>query len=138
LVLDAATTAVGNYGFSRGVVVMRDQKFQPGDPVIFSMSKVSTEPGPRAVDIHPAPSGETYNYLVPKFWRVEQRHADDTVTLVTRRGKRHNVAVDDPRLRRANLWERWFYASRFPTASEPTAPSNQNPSHRVLAESATH
>ncbi len=85
-----------------------------GDPVVFRMTKVSTEPAKRAHDVHPAPSGETYTYLVDKFWTVSQVYGTGELLLVTRRGKQHRVAVDDPRLRPARLWERWLYRERFP------------------------
>ncbi len=89
-------------------------QLQPGDAVVFCVSKFSTDPGPRAEDIHPAEHGDTYSYLVPKFWRVEQLNSDGSLILVTRRGKRHTVHPTDPRLRAANFWERWFYRNRFP------------------------
>ena len=108
--------------------------FRPGDPVIFCMNKFSTDPGPRAEDIRPAAHGETYSYLVPKYWRVEQQNRDGTLVLVTRRGKRHVVSPVDPRLRSASLWERWLYGHRFPsrpTSSEPARDSSvlQDSSH---------
>ena len=67
--------------------------FKPGDPVIFRMTKQSTDPGPRAVDIHPAPAGEMYSYQVDKFWTVIEVLADGKVMLVTRRGKQRTVDV---------------------------------------------
>lgn len=93
---------------------------QPGDPVIFCMSKFSTEPGPRAADVHPAAHGETYSYSVNKFWRVIALEPDGTLILGTRRGKRHRVDPADPRLRRASFWERWLYARRFPPPGDTT------------------
>lgn len=90
------------------------RSFHVGDPVIFRMTKFSTDPGPRAKEVQPAPSGETYSYLVDKFWTVGQIATDGTLLLVTRRGKQHRVASNDLRLRPANWWERWMYAKRFP------------------------
>lgn len=98
-------------------------KFLPGDPVIFCVSKISTEPGPRAEDVYPAAHGDTYSYLVPKFWRVESLNPDGNLVLVTRRGKRHTVAPNDPRLRAASLWERWAYGHRFPPRLTPREPT---------------
>lgn len=92
--------------------------FHVGDPVIFRMTKFSTDPGPRAKEVQPARSGETYSYLVDKFWTVGQIAADGTLILVTRRGKQHRVTPDDLRLRPANWWERWMYAARFPKAEQ--------------------
>ena len=91
--------------------------YKPGDPVIFRVTKQSTDPGPRAVDVHPAQSGETYSYQVDKFWTV-RTVADDSVQLVTRRGKERQVSKNDIRLRHARWWERWIYANRFPKLSE--------------------
>jgi hypothetical protein len=90
---------------------------KPGDPVVYQLSKVSTDPGPRARDVHPAEFGETYRYLVDKYWKVADVLPDGQVVLVTRRGKRHVVHADDPRLRPARWWERWLYRSRFPDLS---------------------
>lgn len=92
--------------------------YKPGDPVIFRVTKQSTDPGPRAVDVHPAPSGETYSYQVDKFWTVSDVQTTGTVLLVTRRGKQRPVPKDDPRLRHARWWERWFYRDRFPKLSQ--------------------
>ena len=91
--------------------------FKPGDPVIFRVTKQSTIPGPRAVDVHPAQSGETYSYEVDKFWTVREVQ-DDAVMLVTRRGKRRTISRGDWRLRHARWWERWLYSDRFPKLSE--------------------
>lgn len=92
--------------------------WKPGDPAIFQMSKVSTDPGPRAKDVHPAEFGETYRYLVDKYWTVAEVLPSGELVLVTRRGKRHVVAANDLRLRRPHWWERWLYHARFPKLSE--------------------
>lgn len=90
-------------------------KYQPGDPVVVCLSKFSTDPGPRARDVYPAPSGETYSYQVDKYWRVLEIRDDGALTLATRRGKRHIVLPDDPRIRPARWWERWLLNDRFPS-----------------------
>ena len=84
----------------------------PGDYVVYRKTKFSRRPGPRAVNVRPATNGDSYNYVVDKFW-VVQRVDDGTVTLRTPRGKTHTVRSDDPLLRRANFWERWRYRDRF-------------------------
>jgi hypothetical protein len=94
--------------------------YKTGDPVIFVVSKSSSDPGPRAKDIHPAPAGDTYSYMVEKFWRVVEVRPNNHLLLVTRRGKQHAVAVDDPRLRPARWWERWLYKKRFPPLNSMT------------------
>lgn len=96
----------------------------PGDPVIFRVTKQSTDPGPRAVDIHPAPSGETYSYQVDKFWTVKEIRQDGTLNLITRRGKERTVSKDDLRLRHARWWERWIYRQKFPKLSQINDPNN--------------
>jgi hypothetical protein len=88
--------------------------FRPGDLVVFRLSKTSLEPGRRAQNVHPAPHGDTYTYLVDKFWAVSEVVDAEHLVLVTRRGKEHPVAIHDPRLRRAQWWERWLYRDRFP------------------------
>lgn len=91
---------------------------KPGDPVVYQLSKVSSDPGPRAKDVHPAEFGETYRYLIDKYWTVAEVLVTGEFVLVTRRGKRHTVAADDPCLRPARWWERWIYRERFPNLSE--------------------
>ncbi len=59
-----------------------------------------------------------YSYEVDKYWIVRQVN-DGLLVLETRRGKQRSVPIDDTRLRRANLWERFFFASRFPNKSSP-------------------
>ena len=105
---------------SRRLVDMRP-KLQPGDPVIFRVCKTSTDPGPRAKEVHPAEHGDWYSYQVDKFWAVAEVLSDGTLKLVTRRGKQHTISPDDPRLRAARWWERWLYRSRFPAPSLPLA-----------------
>ena len=92
--------------------------YKQGDAVVFRITNQSTDPGPRAVDIHPAPSGETYSYQVDKFWTVSEILPDGMLQLVTRRGKQRTVSSDDLRLRRARWWERFFYRNRFPKLSQ--------------------
>mgnify|MGYP003564980155 CR=1 FL=1 len=84
-----------------------------GSKVVYSKDKTGPSPGRRAKEVDPAPKGDAYSYIVDKYWTVRSVD-DDVVTLVTRRGKVHEVPLDDPKLRRANLWERILYANRFP------------------------
>lgn len=100
--------------------------YQPGDPVIFNVSKMSVDPGPRAHNIHPAAHGELYSYFVPKFWRVQNRDEAGNLVLVTRRGKTHVVEPNDPRLRRPKFWERWLYSSRFPSVPAGSEPGSSS------------
>ena len=87
--------------------------FSVGDWVIYTKQKVSQSPGRRAQEVSPAKKGDTYSYVVDKFWIVADRHEDGKLMLKTRRGKQHTVDADDPMLRKASWWERILYASRF-------------------------
>lgn len=97
---------------------MRTDQFRKGDPVIFTKTKFSVRPGPRAEDISPASHGESYSYLVKKFWTVIDR-TDDRLLVQTRRGKRHWINLDDPALRAPTWWEQIKYRERFPEVSDP-------------------
>lgn len=92
---------------------MRFTKITAGDWVIYRKLKHSASPGPRAHEISPSSSGELYSYFVDKFWIVENVLPDGRLQLRTRTGKTHLINQSDPRLRRARLWERWFYKGRF-------------------------
>jgi hypothetical protein len=88
-------------------------RFQAGDVVIYRKPKNSLHPGPHARDIHPAPHGDSYSYLVEKYWRVVAVQPDHTLIIRTRRGKQHTIPADDPNLRRAHWWERLLFRHRF-------------------------
>jgi hypothetical protein len=96
---------------------MRTPRYAPGDPVVFCKVKHSNRPGPRAHDVAPAAKGESYAYLVDKFWVVVTTLSNGQVLLRTRRGKEHVVNADHPNLRRARWWERILYRDRFPAIS---------------------
>ncbi|MEZ6088547.1 MAG: hypothetical protein R3C05_11080 [Pirellulaceae bacterium] len=88
-------------------------KLKRGDWMIYRKQKSSTSPGARATDVHPTTGGDTYHYLVDKFWVVEEVIDGEQVRLRTRRGKQNTIAISDPRLRRPNWWERLLYRNRF-------------------------
>ncbi len=92
---------------------MRSSDWSAGDWVIYRKPKRSAAPGPRARNVMPATSGESYSYMVDKYWVVKELLGDDHLLLQTRRGKQHEVAVDDPCLRKPRLWERWLLRNRF-------------------------
>ena len=79
---------------------MAKPRFSPGEQVIYRRFKYTSCPSPRATHVIPSPRGEHYAYHVDKFWIVEEVRDDGMLVLVTRRGKRREVAADDPRLRR--------------------------------------
>ncbi len=97
--------------------------FEIGDRVVYSMPKVSPSPGQRAQQIHPSVRGESYEYVVEKHWAVKSLPTPSTIEIITRRGKTRTINVHDPRLRRANWFERLLLGARFPRtdSSSPTA-----------------
>mgnify|MGYP003346887151 CR=1 FL=1 len=97
--------------------------YRPGDRVVFTASKHSADPGPRAEAVRPEQNGEGYHYSVKKYWLVVQVDADERVHLVTRRGKERTVPAADPRLRQAHWWEAIFFRGRFPATSLCASPS---------------
>ncbi|MCA9260199.1 MAG: hypothetical protein KDA61_13400 [Planctomycetales bacterium] len=97
---------------------MGSVQWSDGDWAIYRLQKSSSSPGPRAHDVFPSPHGDDYSYLVDKFWVVHSVLNDGRLELKTRRGKTHVVTVDDPRLRRPNWWQRWYFAKRFRAVEE--------------------
>ena len=95
-----------------GCCEMDPTKLKIGDWVIYRKQKSSKAPGPRAVDVRASTGGETYQYMVEKFWVVEDI-GDDSMLLRTRRGKQNTIAFDDPRLRIPSWWEKLLYRQRF-------------------------
>ncbi|MFM7835960.1 MAG: hypothetical protein ACKPJD_29550 [Planctomycetaceae bacterium] len=93
---------------------LRQTEYKPGDLVIYTVTKQSPHPGPRARGIQPSEGGEDYAYVVDKFWMVLEVLEGDQVLLATRRGKRRTVLVSDPMLKKAGWWQRLRYRSRFP------------------------
>ena len=87
--------------------------FKRHDWVVYRKQKSSAAPGPRASDVHPAGKGEMYNYMVDKYWVVEEVLDGGKIQLCTRRGKRNVVDANDSQLRLASWWERWIYRGRF-------------------------
>jgi hypothetical protein len=92
--------------------------FRAGQWVIYRKPKTSVSPGSRAKDVRPATKGESYSYVVDKFWVVTEVLADNRLRLRTRRGKEHLVDAGDCLLRPANWWERWWFRRRFLAVAE--------------------
>ncbi|TWU67034.1 hypothetical protein [Crateriforma conspicua] len=84
-----------------------------GDWAVYRKSKISSKPGLRAARVVATPKGESYNYLVDKYWVVEQVKPDGRLILRTPGGKRNVVDSDDPNLRRPSLWDRFLFRERF-------------------------
>ena len=94
--------------------------YRPGDRVVYTASKHSRHPGPRAERVTPERNGEGYFYDVRKYWVVRAIEADGRLTVVTRRGKERHIAASDERLRPARWWESLFFAARFPSSTTPS------------------
>jgi len=88
--------------------------YKPGDRVVFTATKHSDHPSPRAEDVEPEPNGEGYSYAVRKYWVVVNVQPDGAVRMITRRGKERVLPASDPRLRPARWWENLLLGSRFP------------------------
>ena len=90
------------------------RRFRRGDVVVVARQKYSTSPGPRAREVSPATSGDSYSYIVDKFWIVESCENGE-LRLLTRTGKAHVIAENDFRVRKPTLWERLFSRDKFPS-----------------------
>lgn len=99
--------------YDGSVRLRRRVEYRAGDLVIYRKEKHGTHPGPRARDVWPAPSGDTYNYLVDKCWIVVGCEGD-RVRVCTPTGKTHDVAANDPHLRRPSWRERVALRLRSP------------------------
>ena len=88
-------------------------RFRRGDIVVVARQKHRTSPGPRAREVTPASSGDTYSYIVDKYWLVKDIE-DGELRLLTRTGKEHVIAADDFRIRKPSIWERLFLRHKFP------------------------
>lgn len=92
---------------------MARRAIQPGDWVIYRKSKRSVVPGPRAQQVLPASKGDTYSYVVDKYWIVAEIVNGSHARLKTRRGKEHVISLEDDNLRPLKFWQRWLYHRRF-------------------------
>ena len=88
-------------------------KLKAGNFVVYQKEKTSTHPSLRAEKVFPAQHGDTYSYVIRKFWKVLRVCEDDTIEVETRRGKRRTLTPDDHRLRKAGFWQRLLFKDRF-------------------------
>jgi hypothetical protein len=89
-----------------------------GSHVIYRKTKFSRRPGPRAAAISPSKHGDSYGYVVEKYWVVVECNPPDQIVVETRRGKRLTLSANDANLRPARFLERLLYGRRFPTLSQ--------------------
>ncbi|WP_182870831.1 hypothetical protein [Stieleria mannarensis] len=87
--------------------------WKPGDWAVYRKSKSGANPGRRAAQVVASPKGETYGYVVDKFWVVDEVLPDGHLRLVTAKGKVHTIEADDPNLRRPSLLQRFLWRERF-------------------------
>ena len=99
-------------------MLSENNRWRDGDWAIYRKSKRSKSPGPRAENIFAAPKGDTYTYVVDKFWVVESVLADGRLRLRTAGGKTHVILLTDPNLRRPSFIQRLFWRERFRLAEE--------------------
>jgi hypothetical protein len=88
-------------------------RWNRGQVVVFPKQKYSPAPGPRAREVDAAPGGETYSYLVDKFWIVKETLADGRLVVLTRGGKEHVLRHDDLSIRGLSLLERLRHRQRL-------------------------
>ena len=99
--------------------------------MIFRAGKTSPQPGPRAQKVNPSAKGEGYSYQVDKFWLVSKVLEDGNIEVRTRRGKKHLLSPNDPRLRKPKFWERWLAKDRFLEIEKTVELENQAESAKV-------
>ncbi len=64
------------------------------------------------------PKGESYNYVVDKFWVVEQVTPAGQLVVRTPGGKSRTLDARDPNLHRARWWHRFQWGNRFRDAEK--------------------
>lgn len=104
-------------------------RWETRDHVVYCKQKHSSSPGPRAREIDAASHGETYSYTVDKFWLVKDIQSDGQLLLITRSGKEHIIHPQDPNLRRATIWERWYYRKRYRKIKSLLSNTSMSPQH---------
>jgi hypothetical protein len=103
-------------------------EYRPGDYIVYRKAKSSSNPGPNACEVYPAPNGDTYHYAVKKYYRVLGVLPGGKVLVYTRQGRQHTLSAADPSLRRAAWWERLLYRGRFPNMPTPAAAPSESAS----------
>jgi hypothetical protein len=93
-----------------------DRKWKPGDWIVYRLSKHGVAPGKRAHHVSASRKGESYNYLVDKFWVVERVDESGLLHVRTPGGKTRVLSPQDPNLRRARWWHRLQWGERFRNA----------------------
>jgi hypothetical protein len=89
-----------------------------GDWAVYRKSKHSTTPGPRAANVVASSKGESYTYIVDKFWVVESVLPGNRLLLRTAKGKTHVISNEDRNLRKPSLLQRILWRHRFREAEQ--------------------
>jgi hypothetical protein len=87
--------------------------WKSGDWAVYRKSKQGSNPGRRAAQVVASLKGETYGYVVDKFWVVDEVLSDGKLRLVTARGKMHTIDANDPNLRHPGLIQKFLWRERF-------------------------
>ena len=103
--------------------------WREGDWAVYRKSKQGANPGRRAAQVIASSKGETYRYIVDKFWVVDEVLADGRLRLVTARGKVHTIDPDDPNLRRPGLLQRLLWRERFVIVEAGRGNGSHRPAH---------
>jgi len=93
-----------------------DRPWKPGDWIVYRMTKHGVAPGRRAHHVSATPKGESYNYLVDKFWVIDSVSPNGDLYVRTPGGKTRVISANDPNARRARWWHRLQWGARFRTA----------------------
>lgn len=107
--------------------------WKSGDWAVYRKSKRGANPGRRAAQVVASSKGETYRYLVDKFWVVDDVLPDGKLRLVTAKGKVHVIESDDPNLRRPGLLQRFLWRERFAMVEASRVQHLQTPSGAIGA-----
>lgn len=99
-------------------------QWKPGDWAVYRKSKQSSSPGPRAEKVVATPKGETYAYVVDKFWIVENVLPGNQLELRTAKGKTHRIDAGDPCLRKPSWLQRLWWRRRFREVENSLNPPN--------------
>ncbi|MEM9366718.1 MAG: hypothetical protein AAGD07_12050 [Planctomycetota bacterium] len=91
--------------------------WQEGDWAVYRKSKRSKNPGRRAAGIKATSKGETYAYVVDKFWVVTRVLPNGDLLLKTAGGKKHQISPSDPNLLRPGWLTRLRWRDRFRAAA---------------------
>ena len=89
------------------------ENWKSGDWAVYRKSKCGANPGRRASQVIASSKGETYGYVVDKFWVVDEVLSDGRLRLITARGKVHMIDADDPNLRRPGMLQKFLWRERF-------------------------